>query len=229
MLAPLQTGSRTLHPTRQAASFIKASSVVCPQGRAHNHAAHNPPLRQASPPLPSLRGEGGIDACPSAGVLNPRSSLARNLYLPISIPSSHTDTLTIIISRLPIKTPVATFFDYTDRAPPGLDGCVAPHGPSPTHRGTTCRPTPWTSRTEVIWRLRLQAVQVQERLHLLLGLQDIAARRDNVAVTHALFRASCPHPVPHTPSRWQHEMLPRANWATSPFPSGENLYDQSIA
>ena len=130
---------------------------------------------------------------------------------------------------LPIKTPVATFFDYTDRAPPGPDGCVAPHGPSPTHRGTTCRPTPWTSRTEVIWRLRLQAVQVQERLHLLLGLQDIAARRDNVAVTHALFRASCPHPVPHTPSRWQHEMLPRANWATSPFPSGENLYDQSIA
>ena len=194
-----------------------------------NQATHNPPLRQASPPLPSLRGEGGIDACPSAGVLNPRSSLARNLYLPISIPSSHTDTLTIIISRLPIKTPVATFFDYTDRAPPGPDGCVAPHGPSPTHRGTTCRPTPWTSRTEVIWRLRLQAVQVQERLHLLLGLQDIAARRDNVAVTHALFRASCPHPVPHTPSRWQHEMLPRANWATSPFPSGENLYDQSIA
>ena len=121
------------------------------------------------------------------------------------------------------------FFEYTDRAPPGPDGCVAPHGPSPTHRGTTCRPTPWTSRTEVIWRLRLQAVQVQERLHLLLGLQDIAARRDNVAVTHALFRASCPHPVPHTPSRWQHEMLPRANWATSPFPSGENLYDQSIA
>ena len=104
----------------------------------------------------------------------------------------------------------------------------SPHTPKRDVRGTTCRPTPWTSRTEVIWRLRLQAVQVQERLHLLLGLQDIAARRDNVAVTHALFRASCPHPVPHTPSRWQHEMLPRANWATSPFPSGENLYDQSI-
>ena len=123
MLAPLQTGSRTLHPTRQAASFISLVASSWPsslssrtrtqpcinkctksKGRdavgTRNQAPHNPPLRQASPPLPSLRGEGGIDACPSAGVLNPRSSLARNLYLPISIPSSHTDTLTRSFSPL---------------------------------------------------------------------------------------------------------------------------------
>ena len=75
----------------------------------------------------------------------------------------------------------------------------------------------------MVWTLRLQPVQIQESLHLLLGLQDNAIRRHKVAVTRALFQAPCPHPVPHAPSRWQHETLCCANWATRPFPGGANL------
>ena len=43
------------------------------------------------------------------------------------------------------KLPLLLFFDDTDRAPPSLDDCVAPHGPSPAHHTTR-------SGTSVVWR-----------------------------------------------------------------------------